>query len=48
MKVILFICGLLILGGLYLYFLEAWRIGCALLWAIIPAYCLAGVAILKI
>ena len=48
MKMILFFIGLLLLGGLYLYFVETWRIGCALLWAIIPVYCLAGVAILKI
>lgn len=48
MKIILFLIGLLLLSGLYLYFLEAWRIGCALLWAIIPAYCLAGVAVMKI
>lgn len=48
MKMILFFIGLLLLGGLYLHFVETWRIGCALLWAIIPAYCLAAVAILKI
>jgi hypothetical protein len=47
MKMILFLIGLLLLMGLYLYFVETWRIGCALLWAIIPAYCLAGAAILE-
>lgn len=48
MKMILFLVGLLLLMGLYLYFVETWRIGCALLWAIIPAYICAGLAILKI
>lgn len=48
MKMILFFIGLLLLGALYLHFVETWRIGCAVLWAIIPAYCLAGMAILKI
>lgn len=47
MRMILFFIGLLLLGGLYLYFVETWRIGCALLWAIIPAYVLAGVAIIE-
>ena len=44
---ILFFIGLAILGGLYLYFLEAWRVGCAVLWFVIPAYCLAGVALIE-
>lgn len=47
MKMILFLIGLLLLSGLYLYFVETWRIGCALLWFIIPAYCLAGWAIME-
>jgi hypothetical protein len=47
MKIILFLIGLLLLGGLYLYFVETWRIGCALLWLIIPAYCLAGWAAIE-
>lgn len=47
MKMILFLIGLLLLGGLYLHFVETWRIGCAVLWAIIPAYCLAAVAIME-
>ena len=47
MKIILFLIGLLLLSGLYLYFVETWRIGCALLWLIIPAYCLAGWAIME-
>ena len=47
MKLTLFFIGLLLLMGLYLYFVETWRIGCALLWAVIPAYCLAAVAIME-
>jgi hypothetical protein len=47
MKIMLFLIGLLLLGGLYLYFVETWRIGCALLWVIIPGYCLAGWAVLE-
>ena len=47
MKMILFLIGLLLLSGLYLYFVETWRIGCALLWVIIPAYCLAGWAAME-
>ena len=47
MKMILFLIGLLLLGGLYLYFVETRRIGCALLWLIIPAYCLAGWAAIE-
>jgi hypothetical protein len=47
MKMCLFFIGLLLLGGLYLYFVEVWRLGCALLWAIIPAYCLAAVAMVE-
>lgn len=45
---ILFFIGLAILSALYLYFLEAWRLGCAILWFIIPAYICAGLAIMKI
>lgn len=45
---ILFFVGLAILSALYLYFLEVWRIGCAVLWFVIPAYICAGLAILKI
>lgn len=48
MKMILFFIGLLLLGALYLHFVETWRIGCAILWFVIPAYIVAGVAILKI
>lgn len=47
MKMILFFIGLLLLGALYLYFVENWRLGCAILWAVIPAYMVAGVAILE-
>jgi hypothetical protein len=47
MKMILFLIGLLLLGGLYLHFVETWRIGCAFLWLIIPAYCLAAVAMVE-
>lgn len=47
MRLVLFILGALLLGGLYLYFLETWRIGCAVLWALIPAYICAGVAIIE-
>ena len=47
MKIILLLIGLMLLSGLYLYFVETWRIGCALLWLIIPAYCLAGWAVLE-
>lgn len=48
MKMILFFIGALLLMGLYLYFVETWRIGCAILWAVFPAYFIAGMAILKI
>ena len=47
MKQALFFIGALLLGALYLYFVETWRIGCALLWVIIPAYLLAGVAAIE-
>jgi hypothetical protein len=45
---ILFFIGLALLGALYLYFLEAWRLGCAILWFVIPAYICAGLAVMKI
>ena len=44
MKMILFLIGLALLGGLYLWAVEYWRIGCAILWAVIPMYCIAGAA----
>lgn len=47
MKMILFCVGLALLGGLYLYFLETWRIGCAVLWFVMPAYIVAAVAIME-
>lgn len=47
MRLVLFILGALLLGGLYLYFLETWRIGCAILWAVIPFYLITGAAIIE-
>jgi len=45
---ILFFVGLAMLCALYLYFLEAWRLGCAVLWFVIPAYICAGLAIMEV
>lgn len=47
MRLVLFILGALLLGGLYLYFLETWRIGCAALWIVIPLYFVAGAAMVE-
>lgn len=47
MKGILFFIGALLLMGLYLYFLETWRIGCAILWVVCPFYFIIGVAIME-
>jgi hypothetical protein len=48
MRLVLYILGALLLCGLYLHFVETWRIGCAILWVVIPAYICAGLAISKI
>lgn len=47
MKWVLFYCGALLLSGLYLYFVETWRIGCAILWFVAPVYFVAGVALIE-
>lgn len=47
MKLILFLIGLGLLCGLYLYFVETWRIGCLILWIAIPVYMLAGWAMIE-
>lgn len=47
MRLVLFILGALLLGGLYLYFLETWRIGCAILWIVGPLYFVAGAAMVE-
>ena len=47
MKIILFLIGALLLMGLYLYFVETWRIGCAVLWIVGPLYFVVGAALIE-
>lgn len=47
MKNILFMMGLFLLGGLYLHFVETWRIGCLIMWVVIPFYIVGGYHLLR-
>lgn len=47
MKIILFLIGLLLLSAVYLWAVECCRPVCVMLWGIVPAYILAGLAIME-
>jgi hypothetical protein len=47
MKILLFLIGLLLLSAVYLWAVENCRPVCVMLWGIVPAYILAGLAIME-
>lgn len=46
-NLILFIIGALLIGCLYLYFVEVYRPACVIFWILAPFYFIAGAAIME-